>query len=221
MAVPVDGIVLEASGVQVDESAMTGESDHLPRDSYESCKKKQQIHESTDKTGERNPHSVPSCVLLSGTAITTGEGKFLCIVVGEKSCEGKIQAALEDNKEEKTPLQIMLNIIATDIGKLGMFCAILIFHALVLRSFIEGMVRKDFDLFGGEFDEDVGDKCRYRYPLGAGFTYEGQGYSWLDQLPASYTDVDSLSLGEPCKPPIFGDDILVDGSANACGFSSY
>jgi hypothetical protein len=220
MAIPVDGIVLKASGVQVDESAMTGESDHLPRDAYENCVKKQKIHESGN--GDTNdPHAVPSCVVLSGTAVTTGEGLFLCTVVGEKSCEGKIQAALEDNKEEKTPLQIMLNIIATDIGKLGMFCAILIFHALVLRSFIEGMVRKDFDLFGGEFDEDVGKECRFRYPLGAGFTYDGQGYSWLDQLPASYPDVDSLSLGEPCNPPIFGDDILVDGSANACGFSSY
>ena len=97
------------------------------------------------------------------------------------------------------------------------------FHALVLRNFIEGMVRKDFDLFGGEFDEDVGDKCRYRYPLAAGFVSNGVGYSWLDELTAAEPnyDIETLSLGEPCDPAIFGDDILVDGSAAACGFTSY
>lgn len=29
-----------------------------------------------------------------------------------------------------------------------MYCAILIFHALILRTFIEGMIRRDFDLYG-------------------------------------------------------------------------
>lgn len=72
-------------------------------------------------------------------------------------------------KEEKTPLQEMLNIIATDIGKLGMFCAILIFHALVLRNFIEGMVRNDFDLFGGEAEENLGKDCRLRQLTAPGY----------------------------------------------------
>lgn len=163
MGIPVDGIVLEAKGVMVDESAMTGESDHLPRDSYDACLAKQKIHESEHKGGDKHPHYVPSPVLLSGTSIQTGEGMFLVTVVGDMSCEGQINASLDEGEDDKTPLQEMLNIIATDIGKLGMFCAILIFHALVLRNFIEGMVRKDFDLFGGEFDEEMGEKCRYRY----------------------------------------------------------
>lgn len=60
---------------------------------------------------------------------------------------------------EETPLQKKLDVIANDIGKLGMFCAILIFHALMVRSFIEGMVRNDFDLFGGERSEKLSDKC--------------------------------------------------------------
>jgi hypothetical protein len=63
----------------------------------------------------------------------------------------------------------MLNIIATDIGKLGMFCAILIFHALVLRNFIEGMVRNDFDLFGGEAEENLGKDCRLRQLTAPGY----------------------------------------------------
>jgi len=47
-----------------------------------------------------------------------------------------------------------LEVIANDIGKLGMFAAILIFHALLLRSFIEGMIRREFDLYGGELRSD-------------------------------------------------------------------
>lgn len=34
MNIPVDGLVVEASGVLSDESAMTGESDHLIKDTY-------------------------------------------------------------------------------------------------------------------------------------------------------------------------------------------
>lgn len=124
-------------------------------------------------------------MLLSGTAITTGEGLFLTIVVGDESCEGKIHAAVDDGSDDKTPLQEMLNIIATDIGKLGMFCAILIFHALVLRNFIEGMLRKDFDLFGGEFDEETGEACRYRYQTPELYTdVAGDSLFWIDAMSA-------------------------------------
>jgi P-type E1-E2 ATPase len=37
--VPVDGIVLESIGVKLDESAMTGESDHFPKEPLEKCLK--------------------------------------------------------------------------------------------------------------------------------------------------------------------------------------
>lgn len=37
MNIPVDGVVLEGNGVMADESAMTGESDHLPKESLEKC----------------------------------------------------------------------------------------------------------------------------------------------------------------------------------------
>ena len=99
-------------------------------------------------------------MILSGTNVTVGQGFFVCIVVGERTCEGQILASVEaKGANEETPLQKKLDVIANDIGKLGMFCAILIFHALMVRSFIEGMVRNDFDLFGGERSEKLSDKC--------------------------------------------------------------
>jgi magnesium-transporting ATPase (P-type) len=38
MNVPVDGVIIHASGVQANESAMTGESDELKKESLENCK---------------------------------------------------------------------------------------------------------------------------------------------------------------------------------------
>jgi magnesium-transporting ATPase (P-type) len=38
MNIPVDGIIIRSSGVQANESAMTGESDELKKDSFENCK---------------------------------------------------------------------------------------------------------------------------------------------------------------------------------------
>jgi P-type E1-E2 ATPase len=35
--IPVDGVVLQGIGIMCDEASMTGESDHLPKESYEKC----------------------------------------------------------------------------------------------------------------------------------------------------------------------------------------
>lgn len=66
------------------------------------------------------------------------------------TCEGQILGAVENRKFETTPLQDKLEVIATDIGRLGMYAAIAIIHVLLLRSFIEGMTNRDFDFLGGE-----------------------------------------------------------------------
>jgi magnesium-transporting ATPase (P-type) len=59
----------------------------------------------------------------------------LAIVVGKHSCVGKILSKLE-SRVETTPLQKKLEAIGTDIGKLGMYCALLTIHVLFLRFFI-------------------------------------------------------------------------------------
>jgi len=48
MDIPVDGIVLESSGVLSDESSLTGESDHLPKESLEKCFLRRREHEAED-----------------------------------------------------------------------------------------------------------------------------------------------------------------------------
>lgn len=70
MDIPVDAILLHGSGVAVDEAAMTGESDELKKEPLESVQERIQEHMQDEETSgqqERDAHSVPSPVLLSGT----------------------------------------------------------------------------------------------------------------------------------------------------------
>jgi Ca2+ transporting ATPase len=91
-------------------------------------------------------------MILSGTQITTGEGYFIVIVVGVHSCLGKIKQKLGQNNVGPTALQQKLEAIGSDVGKLGMYAAILTIHVLFLRFFIERFVAREFDLFGGMED---------------------------------------------------------------------
>lgn len=73
MNIPVDGVMIRSSGVQTNESAMTGEIEEMKKDTFENCK----LH-----AKEKHVAELPSPILLSGTQISTGEGLFVCIVVG-------------------------------------------------------------------------------------------------------------------------------------------
>jgi len=180
--IPVDGMLLTNIGTcMVDESAMTGESDHLPREILSRCQAKQQEHEH-DTKDDWNVHAVPTPLLLSGTNLTLADGWMVTLVVGKETCEGQIMAALEGKSKgmKLTPLQIKLNTIAEDIGKLGMFCAILIFHALMARNFIEGMMRYDFDMFGGEQSVTRGSKCS----ITEKYTIAGTAFDQTELFPS-------------------------------------
>ena len=83
----------------------------------------------------------------------------MVIVVGRNSCVGKIMDKL-DARVETTPLQEKLEAIASDIGKLGMYCALLTIHVLFLRFFCEKFAARSFDFFGGEDPDAPGGSIR-------------------------------------------------------------
>lgn len=159
MNIPVDGVCIVGIGVMCDEAAMTGESDHCSKETVDKCKQRQDEFEADNKSGKRGPHDVPSPVILSGTQIQTGQGWFVCIVVGDETCEGQILASLSSKDPEQTPLQVKLDEIAMDIGKIGMYTALLVFHCLLLRNFVEGMIFRKYNLFGGQFSSDGTTPC--------------------------------------------------------------
>lgn len=146
MQIPVDGILVSKdSNLTADESAMTGESEELIKDTYKECQIRLEEANRTGKTTTfTNTHArrtmLPSPVMMSGTNIAQGEGLMMAIMVGDDSCLGKIIEKLKDRDVEKTPLQVKLEEIAEDIGKLGTIFAIMTFHVLMLRFIFEGLV---------------------------------------------------------------------------------
>ena len=145
MDLPVDGYLIQANEVTIDESAMTGEGDPIKKNALAACiKKRVQI----DHDGRRNTasaHEVPSPILLSGTKVITGEGIFIVTMVGENSTAGKIKGLLNKEENELTPLQEKLEGLANSIGKFGLYSAIIIFAALLLRWGIERAITQKWN----------------------------------------------------------------------------
>lgn len=152
MGIPVDGVVMNATQLSLDEAAMTGESDEMKKDILLTCKNRMEDRQAEGiKQGDNMllSHELPSPVILSGTNVAGGEGKMMAIAVGEDSCLGEIIKTLIV-RPEVTPLQKKLEDIATDIGKMGTYIALLIVHVLLFRYFLEGFMNRNVDLFGGE-----------------------------------------------------------------------
>jgi Ca2+ transporting ATPase len=160
MAVPVDGMVITAVQLSLDEAAMTGESDEMKKETMEVCL--QRLREKESEGGAKatdamlRTHELPSPLILSGTNIGGGEGQMMCLMVGKNSCLGQIRSKLEV-RPETTPLQEKLERIATDIGKFGVYIALLIVHVLLFRYLLEGLSTRNTDLFGGESPDSDSD----------------------------------------------------------------
>eukprot|EP01138_Halocafeteria_seosinensis_P015999 gb/GECG01016327.1/.p1 GENE.gb/GECG01016327.1/~~gb/GECG01016327.1/.p1 ORF type:complete len:1013 (+),score=104.65 gb/GECG01016327.1/:1-3039(+) len=106
-SLPCDGVLVDGHQVQCDESDMTGES--MPR-----------------RKGPRD------CILWGGCKIIEGDGHLLATSVGENSQYGEIVKSLEQGDPPPTPLQEKLEVLAEQIGYLGMACGTLTSVALTV-----------------------------------------------------------------------------------------
>eukprot|EP00744_Colponema_vietnamica_P008055 GILI01011515.1.p1 GENE.GILI01011515.1~~GILI01011515.1.p1 ORF type:complete len:1048 (-),score=370.45 GILI01011515.1:173-2893(-) len=111
--IPADGVLITAFNLSIDESSMTGESKLV----------RKRLPGHSDKGDP---------FVISGTKVEEGNGSMLVLAVGDKSIQGKTMRLLEEAADE-TPLQGKLEVIATDIGKLGGFAAILTVIAMLIR----------------------------------------------------------------------------------------
>lgn len=128
MILPVDGLLITGESVSVNEACITGESYPVFKEVHSKC-----LNKKVHFRGEKTNNSLPSPVLISSTVIESGSGWFLVVAVGKNSVKGKINTIVFNSKtdaEEKTPLELKLEDIAEDIGKFGLYSAILTFIAL-------------------------------------------------------------------------------------------
>ncbi|CAI0393422.1 unnamed protein product [Linum tenue] len=108
--VPADGLFMSGYSLLINESSLTGESEPV-------------------NVNASNPF------LLSGTKVQNGSCKMLVTTVGMRTQWGKLMATLSEGGDDETPLQVKLNGVATVIGKIGLFFAVVTFAVLVQGLF--------------------------------------------------------------------------------------
>lgn len=109
--VPADGLFIDGHSLMVDESSMTGESDHVEVDRI------------------KNPF------LFSGTKVADGYAKMLVTSVGMNTLWGEMMSTISRDLDEETPLQARLNKLTSSIGKVGLAVAFLVLVVLLVRYF--------------------------------------------------------------------------------------
>lgn len=127
-AIPCDGVVVSFDGLEVDESALTGEPEDIIKDA------------------ENDPF------LLSGCTVIAGSGKFVATAVGKSSQWGVIKSHLEKEQEE-TPLQEKLDDMAAMIGYVGIAAAAATFVAMmVIKIFVDPEYLEEVSVFHHALD---------------------------------------------------------------------
>ncbi|KAJ3673868.1 hypothetical protein LUZ60_005860 [Juncus effusus] len=108
--VPADGVFLEGHSLQMDESSMTGETNPI-------------------EISERTPF------LSSGVKVVDGFGQMLITAVGTDTEWGGMMSTINRENTDPTPLQERLEGLTSNIGKIGVTVAILVFTVLTARYF--------------------------------------------------------------------------------------
>ncbi|PQP94194.1 putative calcium-transporting ATPase 13 plasma membrane-type [Prunus yedoensis var. nudiflora] len=109
--VPADGLFLDGHSLQVDESSMTGESDHV------------------------GINQIQNPFLLSGTKVADGYARMLVTSVGMNTTWGEMMSQISRDTNDQTPLQARLNKLTSSIGKVGLVVAFLVLLVLLVRYF--------------------------------------------------------------------------------------
>ena len=114
--IPADGRILSASGLRLDESAMTGESVPVDKTPGEAL-------------GEDTPLAERSNMVLSGTLAVAGRGTFVVTATGMGTEMGRIAGMLGSKEARTTPLQ----------RKMGEISKTLSFLCLCVCAFMFGL----------------------------------------------------------------------------------
>lgn len=126
--IPADGYIFEQTGLMTDESALTGESMPVEKSCFPSPE-------------NAHPSEIKNMV-YSGTTVCGGNGKAIVTATGMDSYMGSIAGMLEENGNEKTPLQVRLGKTSGILGNIALVICAVIF----VISLIRGMPIKDMFL---------------------------------------------------------------------------
>lgn len=120
--VPADARLLEAIGLEVDESSLTGESFPIGKDSTITLPPETRVPDQTN-------------MLFAGTVITRGRAKAVVISTGTQTELGRISGITNIIKEPKTTLQLAMKQLSKSLVWVAIFFSFLI----PILSYIRGI----------------------------------------------------------------------------------
>jgi Ca2+-transporting ATPase len=118
--VTADVRLLEASKLQADESALTGES--VP------------VSKQVDPVEEETPLAERASMLFKGTAVTRGAGEGVVVATGMETELGHISSLVEEAEEERTPLERRLN----ELGQRLVWVTLVIAAVVAVAGIVAG-----------------------------------------------------------------------------------
>ncbi|MCX8151108.1 MAG: cation-transporting P-type ATPase [Candidatus Bathyarchaeota archaeon] len=129
--VPADAVLLEAVGLEVDESALTGESFPVPKEAGVV------ILESPRVSDRKN-------MVYSGTVVAKGRAKAFVVATGVHTELGRVAGITKATKEPKTSLQLGMKQLSKTLVWIALFFSILV-PAL---AFLGGLSPEQSILYG-------------------------------------------------------------------------
>jgi Ca2+-transporting ATPase len=127
--IPADGVVLDALGLLIDQSVMTGESVPVEKNA---------VNFETFNTDSLEIDQIENeeSFAYRGTMISDGHGQIIVTNVGDRTRLGQIATNLGSTESEnETPLTQKLAVLAKQISVVGMTCAVLIFVVMAFFTF--------------------------------------------------------------------------------------
>lgn len=119
--VSADIRLIETANLQVEESALTGESVPSEKDA-------KLIHDQKTPLGDREN------LAFMSTIATYGRGVGVAIGTGMKTEVGTIASIIEGEEEAKTPLEIRLNNLGKTLGKIAIGICVFIFIVSLIQG---------------------------------------------------------------------------------------
>lgn len=116
-----DGRLLECHNLMVNESSLTGESDHVEKKADVLAKDQLPLADQTN-------------MIFSGSLITGGRGKAVATATGMDTEIGKIAAMMNAAEEKKTPLQVSLDQFSSRLAAGIMLICVLVFVLGLFRG---------------------------------------------------------------------------------------
>lgn len=117
--IPADGVLLEATSLQINESSLTGEL---------------MVEKTTNPDDFDTDATYASNLVMRGTTVTDGHGVMRVVRVGDATEIGKVARQSTEASEEETPLNKQLTRLASLIGKVGFTIAGITFVVFVARD---------------------------------------------------------------------------------------